>query len=115
MLELIPDHIQRKVSTLEIVLAQQMRLLDKETLLQVTFMHPDQGVKDEEEITKVVQHQPRDRKKTVQLPEDSSSDHKDQVVEHGEVYDPQPIVMIRFPRIYDKFKPTDPTTSDLQN
>ena len=78
-------------------------------------MHPDQGVKDVEEITKVVQHQPRDRKKIVQFPEDSSSDHKDQVVEHGEVDDPQPVVMIRFACIYDKLKPTDTTTSDLQN
>ena len=89
--ELIPDHIQRKVSTGEIVLTQQMRLLDKETLLQVALVHPHQGVEDVEEITKVVQHHPRDRKKIVQLPEDSSAHHQDQVVKHGEVDDPQPL------------------------
>ena len=68
-----------------------MRLLDKETLLQIALVHPDQGVQDVEEITKVVKHQPRDRKEIVQFPEDSSAHHQDQVVEHGEVDYPQPL------------------------
>ena len=68
-----------------------MRFLDQETLLEVALMHPHQGVQDVEEITCVVQHHPGDGKEIVQLPEDSSAHHQDQVVEHGQVDDPQPL------------------------
>ena len=59
-------------------------------------MHPDEGVHDVEAVTHVVHHHPGPGDQVVQLPEHGPAHHHDQIVQHGHVDHPQPLMTKKY-------------------
>ena len=88
---IIPDDVQRKVSTVEIIPSEKIWFFDQQTLLQIPLVHSYEGIEDVEKVTDVIENHPGGVEHVVQLPEDHPARHTDQVVEDGHVDDAQPL------------------------
>ena len=77
--------------------AEQLGVLDHDSLIEVTLVSSDEDVHDVEEVAAVVEDDPAAREDVLQLPEARPPDDEDEVVHDGEVDDDQPLVVVILP------------------
>ena len=79
--------------------AEQLGVLDHDSLIEVTLVSSDEDIHDVEEVAAVVEDDPAAGEDVLQLPEARPPDDEDEVVHDGEVDDDQPLVVVVLPII----------------
>ena len=79
--------------------AEQLGVLDHDSLVEITLVSSDEDVHDVEEVAAVVEDDPAAGEDVLQLPEARPPDDEDEVVHDGEVDDDQPLVVVVLPII----------------
>ena len=109
----LPDDVESKVSTTEVILTEKVGFSDQQSLLQVSLVHPHQGIQEVEEVTDVVKDHPGGVQHVVQLPEDHPAGDEDEVVEDGEVDDAEPVVVVSLAGVHGQLAPAPATAGDF--
>ena len=79
--------------------AEQLGVLDHDSLVEITLVSSDKDIHDVEEVAAVVEDDPAAGEDVLQLPEARPPDDEDEVVHDGEVDDDQPLVVVVLPII----------------
>ena len=79
--------------------AEQLGVLDHDSLVEITLVSSDEDIHDVEEVAAVVEDDPAAGEDVLQLPEARPPDDEDEVVHDGEVDDDQPLVVVVLPII----------------
>ena len=79
--------------------AEQLGVLDHDSLVEITLVSSDKDIHDVEEVAAVVEDDPAPGEDVLQLPEARPPDDEDEVVHDGEVDDDQPLVVVVLPII----------------
>ena len=79
--------------------AEQLGVLDHDSLIEVTLVSSDEDIHDVKEVAAVVEDDPAAGEDVLQLPEARPPDDEDEVVHDGEVDDDQPLVVVVLPII----------------
>ena len=79
--------------------AEQLGVLDHDSLVEITLVSSDEDIHDVKEVAAVVKDDPAAGEDVLQLPEARPPDDEDEVVHDGEVDDDQPLVVVVLPII----------------